>query len=88
VLGNITVGDHVKVGAGSVVIRPVPDFSTVVGIPGRVVGTRVEHFDELAHGNLPDPAGQAVEELSRRVEQLEQQLKDLMEEKVSSRRGM
>src|ERR1700752_482406 len=38
ILGNIRIGDFVKVGAGSVVVRPVPDHSTVVGVPGRVVG--------------------------------------------------
>jgi serine O-acetyltransferase len=33
VLGSIHIGKHVKIGAGSVVVRPVPDYSTVVGIP-------------------------------------------------------
>ncbi len=42
ILGNITIGDHTKIGAGSVVIRSVPDHSTVVGVPGRVVRSRVE----------------------------------------------
>ena len=37
VLGNIRIGDCVKIGAGSVVVHSVPDHSTVVGIPGRVV---------------------------------------------------
>ena len=36
ILGNITIGHHSKIGAGSVVIRSVPDHSTVVGVPGRV----------------------------------------------------
>ena len=36
-LGNIEVGDWVRVGAGSVVVKPVEAHSTVVGIPGRVV---------------------------------------------------
>src|SRR5689334_22801342 len=36
-LGNIRIGDYSKVGAGSVVVHSVPDGSTVVGIPGRVV---------------------------------------------------
>ena len=40
VLGNIRIGDNVKIGAGSVVVHPVPDNSTVVGIPGRVVRIR------------------------------------------------
>src|SRR5579872_4758130 len=38
ILGNIRIGDYSKIGAGSVVVRPVPDHSTVVGVPGRVVG--------------------------------------------------
>ena len=37
VLGSFTVGDHAKIGAGSVVLKPVPAYATVVGIPGRVV---------------------------------------------------
>lgn len=85
VLGSITIGDHVKIGAGSVVIRPVPDHSTVVGIPGRVVRTRIENEGQLAHGSLPDPEGQAIEDLSRRIEQLEQLVHDLKEEKLSTR---
>ena len=37
VLGSFTVGDHAKIGAGSVVLKPVPAYATVVGIPGRIV---------------------------------------------------
>ena len=85
VLGSIVIGDHVKIGAGSVVIRPVPDHSTVVGIPGRVVRTRIENEEQLAHGSLPDPEGQAIEDLSRRIEQLEQLVHELKEEKLSTR---
>jgi serine O-acetyltransferase len=86
VLGNITIGDYVKIGAGSVVIRSVPDHSTVVGIPGKIVRTRAEN-EQLEHGRLPDPEGQAIEELSRRIEQLEQQLSELRNESLSTRRG-
>ena len=83
VLGSIRVGDHVKIGAGSVVVHPVPDYSTVVGIPGRVVRTRREPVEELEHGKLPDPEGQEITELARRVEQLEAHVKALLEEKVA-----
>lgn len=80
VLGNIRVGNNVKIGAGSVVVRPVPDNSTVVGIPGRVVRGPV-HVD-LEHGRLPDPEGQLIDELSRRVQELEKQVRALSQERV------
>jgi serine O-acetyltransferase len=88
ILGNILIGDHVKIGAGSVVIKPVPDHSTVIGVPGRVVRTRVaghEEEEELEHGKLPDPQGQALEDLSRRVDELEQLIRDLAEHRLSTR---
>lgn len=86
VLGNITIGDHVKIGAGSVVIRSVPDHSTVVGIPGRVVRTKTDN-EVLEHGRLPDPEGQAIDDLTRRIEQLERELRELRQEDLSKRHG-
>ena len=75
VLGNIVIGNHVKIGAGSVVIKPVPDNSTVVGVPGRIVGAPAPVIGEdLEHGKLPDPEGQAIEDLARRVAELEKGL--------------
>jgi serine O-acetyltransferase len=79
VLGNIRIGDNVKIGAGSVVVHPVPDNSTVVGIPGRVVRTRTED-GVLEHGMLPDPEGQAIDDLARRVAELENTLRQLISE--------
>jgi len=70
VLGNIRIGSHVRIGAGSVVVHPVPDNCTVVGVPGRVVRTRAEN-GALEHGRLPDPHGQEVEDLSKRLRALE-----------------
>jgi len=77
ILGNIRIGDHSKVGAGSVVVRPVPDHSTVVGIPGRVVRDLDANYDPLEHGTLPDPQGQLIDELARRVAELEATVKGL-----------
>jgi serine O-acetyltransferase len=84
VLGSIRIGNNVKIGAGSVVVRPVPDNSTVVGIPGRVVrmrssppGTPPE--GTLEHGQLPDPEGQEINELKERVSQLENRLKAVLD---------
>jgi len=90
VLGSIKIGDHVKIGAGSVVVHPVPDHSTVVGIPGRVVRVRGEEVTDenvLEHGRLPDPQGQAIEELARRVEQLEARLQAALDAKTEAGRG-
>jgi serine O-acetyltransferase len=84
VLGDIHIGDHVKIGAGSVVIHAVPDDSTVVGIPGRVVRTRGEAVGELEHGQLPDPEGQQIEQLTTRIEQLEERLRELLERREST----
>src|ERR1700738_2980920 len=83
ILGNIRIGNFVKVGAGSVVVRSVPDYSTVVGIPGRVVRARFNLTDDLEHGKLPDPEGQLIDELTRRIDQLEMQVKMLAEERLT-----
>ncbi|NMB10567.1 MAG: serine O-acetyltransferase, partial [Tissierellia bacterium] len=64
VLGNIEVGSNVNIGANSVVLKDVPDYSTVVGIPGRIVkqdGMKVgKNFN---HTNLPDPIYEQLKEL-------------------------
>ena len=80
ILGNITLGEWVRVGAGSVVVRSVPEHSTVVGIPGRVVAIKgVAISDEedamLEHGQLPDPVGQTLANLNERVALIEEELR-------------
>ena len=88
VLGNIRIGDHVRIGAGSVVVHPVPDHSTVVGIPGRIVRVRGEAPEAgLEHGKLPDPEAQEMEALAKRIEQLEEQVRALIEAPNRDRQG-
>jgi len=75
VLGNIRIGDHVKVGGGSVVIHSVPDHCTVVGVPAEIVridGQKVNDID-LDHGDLPDP----VKELKNRIRSLQKEVEQL-----------
>ncbi len=86
ILGGIRIGDNVKVGAGSVVVHPVPDNSTVVGIPGRVVRTRGEN-GVLEHGSLPDPEGQAIEDLTARIADLEETVRQLCGDRAGVRSG-
>ncbi len=73
ILGNIKIGNNVKIGAGSVVIRDVPPDCTVVGVPGRIVrhkGRRVPGIS-LDHGDLPDPILERLEEFRRELDELE-----------------
>lgn len=73
VLGNIYIGNHSKVGAGSVVVNDVPDHATVVGIPGRIVLQKV--FGDrgvLMHNRIPDP-------ISCELNRLKYEVKDLQE---------
>jgi serine O-acetyltransferase len=83
ILGAITIGDHSKIGAGSVVVTEVPPHSTVVGIPGRVVqrtgGKDLETID-LDHHDLPDPEAKAINYLADKVRELERELHQLRQE--------
>lgn len=72
VIGNITIGDNTKIGAGSVVIKSVPPNATVVGNPGRVVSVRDPDTDTVMR--LPDPVGEKIDNLEKRVAELEQRL--------------
>lgn len=76
ILGSMTIGQHSRIGAGSVVLKEVPANSTVVGIPGRVVvqnGIKVEQ-DGLDHHNLPDPVADRFKELEQELTQLKKEL--------------
>lgn len=82
VLGSITVGENSNVGGGSVVLKDVPDNSTVVGIPGRVVkrdGKKV--VQKLDHQNLPDPIADRINKMQAEIDALNKELKELKEGK-------
>jgi serine O-acetyltransferase len=66
-----------------VVVHNVPDNSTVVGVPGRVVRVRPE--GHLEHGRLPDPEGAAIDDLARRVAELESLVRQLADSGVGAR---
>lgn len=82
VLGSITIGEHSKVGAGSVVLKDVPAHSTVVGIPGRIViqnGKKVRK--DLDHHKLPDPVADRCNQLQEQINLLKEEIKQLKEER-------
>ena len=80
ILGAITLGDQVRVGANSVVVKDVPSHRTVVGIPGKVVLRSDEEGPgalgiNLDHHLIPDPVGRAIACLMERIEVLEKTLR-------------
>ena len=77
VLGNIQIGNEVRIGAGSVVLRDVPSDCTVVGIPGRVVYRSGVKVNPLEHGNLPDSEAAVIRNLLNRIESLETEVQEL-----------
>lgn len=70
VLGNITIGDNSRIGAGAVVTKSVPQNSTAVGNPARIVVRDGKKIETLAHADLPD----VVEELEKRIKKLEEKI--------------
>lgn len=77
VLGAITIGNGARIGAGSVVFKPVPPGATVVGIPGRVVDEHRKPIVDLEHGKLPDPVAEAIRLVLDEQTRLEQRLEKL-----------
>ncbi len=77
VLGNIMIGNDVRIGAGSVVLKDVPSDCTVVGIPGRIVFRSGVKVDPLDHSNLPDSEAKVIRTLLDRIEKLEEELTHL-----------
>jgi serine O-acetyltransferase len=75
ILGAIRVGDHARIGSGSVVVREVPAEATVVGVPARVIVPRAARFDAaLDHANLPDPVTDMIRGLAEDNERLRERL--------------
>ncbi|HZQ71042.1 MAG TPA: serine O-acetyltransferase [Terriglobales bacterium] len=74
VLGNITVGRNCRIGAGSVVLRNVPEDSTVVGVPGHIIfrnGKRVIITDPK---QINDPLSEALAAVAGEVNKLRERV--------------
>ena len=88
ILGPVTLGNNVRVGSNSVVVRSIDDNETVVGIPGRIVRKKSEDTDSFdsyaasSSGISNDPTLQAVNSLIDRLSDLEEKL-----DKVSSKKS-
>ncbi|MDE2439429.1 MAG: serine O-acetyltransferase [Betaproteobacteria bacterium] len=85
ILGPICIGERVRVGANSVVVKDVPADRTVVGVPGRIVDTRLGPARladgiNLDHNVMPDPVAKSIACLIERIETLEKELAELRHE--------
>lgn len=83
VLGNIQIGDRVRIGAGSVVLRDVPSNTTVVGIPGRVTRQNNSSSNVLDHDKVRDVEAEVIRALFERVKSLEKQFEQLEQSSLS-----
>ena len=78
VLGNITIGENTRIGAGSVVVDDVPEHCTVVGIPGRIVQQKFMNPDGiLMHNRIPDPVKCEINRLKYEIQELKDKLQQL-----------
>ncbi len=81
VLGPFTVGDNSKIAANAVVLEAIPENSTAVGIPARVVKINNSKINsnDLDQVHIPDPVAQELCRLKIRIEQLEKEIKESKE---------
>ena len=78
ILGGITIGDNVKIGANSVVLKNVSANSTVIGVPARVIKTQGERLPDatMDHINLPDPINDRILALEQELIELRKKLEN------------
>jgi cysteinyl-tRNA synthetase len=83
ILGAIVIGNYAKIGANAVVLDPVPDYSIVVGVPGRVIKKKVVRMvdegavESLSRVHLPDPVEDKFREMERYIAGLEKRMETL-----------
>ena len=89
VLGNITIGKNCRVGAGSVVLRSVPEHSTVVGVPAHIIFRNGERVVITDPKQINDPLSEALAAVATEVNKLRERLqklegRDTMPEPISA----
>ena len=77
VLGPVVIGDHTKIAAGAVVLKDIPENSTAVGIPARVVKSGNRRVEELDQIHIPDPVAQQFAKLQERINRLEKEIEQM-----------
>jgi serine O-acetyltransferase len=84
ILGPITLGDNVRVGSNSVVVKSIEAEKTVVGVPGRVLKEKTvksDHFDSYAvGGSEDDPTVKAINSILKHLNDVDSQLHKVSKE--------
>ena len=78
ILGGITIGDNVKIGANSVVLKSVPPNSTVIGVPARIIKSQGERLPDatMDHTNMLDPTADRFAALELELIELRKKLEN------------
>jgi len=80
VLGPITLGNNSKVGSNAVVVTDIPNDSTAVGIPAKIIesGEKLKKFSAYAvEKNSQDPVLQSIDEILKTLEKQQKEIKAL-----------
>jgi serine O-acetyltransferase len=77
ILGNITIGRNCRIGAGSVVLRDVPDDSTVVGVPGHIIFREDKRVVITDPKQINDPLSEALAAVATEVKRLSERVRHL-----------
>ncbi len=81
VLGAIEIGEHSRIGANSVVLRDVPAHSTVIGIPGTVVGKTETIIKggriNLDHHTMPNPVAEAIRHVLKLIDDVNERMEEM-----------
>ena len=68
VLGPFKIEDNSKIAANAVVLKEVPENSTAVGIPARVVRRGGRKPDDLDQVHIPDPVAQELARIEKKLD--------------------
>lgn len=77
VLGPFNVGDNTKIAAGAVVLAEIPENSTAVGVPAKVVRTNNQRVQDLDQVHIPDPVVQELNKLREQIAALESKITEI-----------
>jgi serine O-acetyltransferase len=82
VLGLIMIESNSKIAANAVVLKDIPENSTAVGIPARIVRQGGRRVDDLDQVHIPDPVAEQLCRLDCRIRQLEKALNEVAPDKL------